>query len=182
VFDAKQMGITQLQKLHDRSAVQLTMAPVLACMQRHSSAASGGGGGNAAAAQQRRTVGVAGALRNITNEQQSATSVSRTGVMSNVAQDRRAPSSDDTVMKPAGGRPRPPGTQLSTLAHLTALNAANQPLPSHQQKRFGMAATQQRNTQMQMQQQQQQQAAALPRPSAIPAAQSARKRKVAQNL
>jgi len=182
LFDSKQVGITQLQKLHDRTGVQLTMAPVLAAVQRYSAAgvsggvgAGGGGGGSNAA---RRPQGVPGALRNITNEQ----SVSRTGLLSNVAVDRRAlgaGADDDALLKPTAAARRPNPTQTSTLAHLTALNADNQPLPSHMQKRFGMAATQQRNTQMQVQQQQQQRAAQA---NSVPQAQSARKRKVVQNL
>jgi len=174
LFDSKQVGITQLQKLHDRTGVQLTMAPVLAAVQRYSAAgvsggvgAGGGGGGSNAA---RRPQGVPGALRNITNEQ----SVSRTGLLSNVADRRALGAGDDALLKPNATARRPNPTQTTTLAHLAALNAHNN--HSLMQKRFGIVATQQ------LEQVQQQQPQCAVQANSMPQAQSTRKRKVVPNL
>lgn len=190
MFDSKEAGILQTRKLHDRSSVQLCIAPVLAALQSCANTAASahaqgqhahGGVAAASTAERRAAGGNPNALRNITNGQQGTRTAAAVSAAAHAAalSDRRAHPAVPTKAPKAGSA----STPMSTLAHLTALNASNQPLASHQQKRYGMAATQQRE-----QRQQQREsafmadtAAATQHQSTMPTAQSARKRKITQN-
>jgi len=169
--------------------VQLSIAPVLAALQSCANTAASthaqgqhahGGVAAASTAERRAAGGNPNALRNITNAQQGTrTAAASAAAHAAALSDRRAHPSVPTKAAKAASS----STPMSTLAHLTALNASNQPLASHQQKRYGMAATQQRE-----QRQQQREsafmadtAAATQHQSIMPTAQSARKRKITQN-
>lgn len=156
VHEAKAAGLLQYSKFANRSAIQLTIAPVLATlasyttMQRQSSSS------------RRTTPPTAStpnpnALRNITNSQSTGAST---------AAARRA----------AAPTPAKAASQ-STLAQLSSLNASNLPLASHQRRRYGLAATQQREQQQQVQNTQRAADSAWPTDTDT---QAARKRKLTQ--
>lgn len=138
MFDSKAAGLLQLKKLHDRSSVQLCIAPVLAALQSYANSAANAhaqsnrahGGAAAASTSERRLTTNAtrgrdpNALRNITNAQG--------GVGGGATQATPHPT------KPVSSLP------ASTLARLKESSENNRPLASHESMRFGMAATQAR--------------------------------------
>ena len=143
---AKASDMLQYSKLANRSGIQLTIAPVLAPLQafanlqRHHAASNArrpppASANNAASSSSSNP----NALRNITNANANATS---RGLNMPTA----ATPSAATAAAAATSKSQLP---QSTLAQLMANNAANIPLPSHARRRFGMAATQQREQQAQ---------------------------------
>lgn len=142
VHDSKAAGLLQSHKFANRSAIQLTIAPVLASLpsfstqlQRTSSTARAATPTNG----QQTTTNNPNALRNITNGRNA---IAPTGT----SDSRGRGSSTPSVPHKSGA-----GPSQSTLAQLTALNGANVPLASHQRKKYGMAATQAREQQQQAQ-------------------------------
>ena len=146
VFDSKAAGLLQLKKLHDRSSVQLCIAPVLAALQSYANSAANvhaqntraHGGAAAASTSERRITSTnasrgrdPNALRNITNGQGGGGSAAR--ATGGATQSTPHPTKPPTSSVPA-----------STLARLKESSENNRPLASHESMRFGMAATQAR--------------------------------------
>jgi len=187
LFDSKQSGIVQATKFANRSCTHLTLAPTLASLSsfQHVLQSSINGLG----------------MPNINNNNAPSTATNAPGagpsqrstrpdVLRNITNASQPGASMSMSMNGRGGT----GTQFSkptqqqqnrshsTLAQLSALNAANLPLQSHEKRSYGLKATQQR----------QQIHAAMQRStlntqveptqiSQLPVAQS-RKRKMTQNL
>lgn len=152
MHESKAAGLLQYAKFANRSAIQLTIAPVLASLQsfshlqRQSSAMSA----SAAAAAAARRNGAAGAQQQqqtgiTATQQQQQRANQQNGRLPNTLPSTSAGgASSDPTQAPHAASSSVGARPSSTLATLNLLNASNLPLPSHGRKRFGMAATQQR--------------------------------------